>query len=341
MADLHLLGLFNNVDSAAEAIEKLHKQGVSDDNMTVISGIPYKPAALGRPHFHSRVSLISLGGAVLGLLGAAVLSIGLFLLYPLSVGGQPLVPIPPSLIVFFEVSMLGTMWAAFFGLLLLNGLPAFKQEPYDARITAGYIGVQVAGSNQQANLFEKMLVDAGAVEVKHQAIAPAIDKKFRLFWGGAAAALTVGLVVLLLFVYDVIKIPFPSNMVDQDSFGFEQGPRLAAPAAAVPVQGPDLIAGHPASRPVDSGADSIARGKEFFSLTCEMCHGTGGQGNGRIAPFFKPKPVDLTGSTAQALSDDDLFITITNGFGVMPSMAESLGVSERWDVINYVRSLKK
>jgi mono/diheme cytochrome c family protein len=341
MADLHLLGLFNNVDSAAEAIEMLHKQGISDDEITVISGIPYKPAVLGRPHFHSRLSLVSLGGTILGLLGAAVLSVGLFLLYPLSVGGQPLVPIPPSLIVFFEVSMLGTMWAAFFGLLLLNGLPAFKAEPYDARITAGYIGVQVSVSNRQTELFEKVLKETGAVEIKQQVIGPAIDKKFRLFWAAAGGVLTIGLVVLLLFVYDVLKIPFPSNMVEQDSFGFEQGPRLAAPAAAVPVQGPDLISGHPASHPADVGADSAQRGKAFYTITCEMCHGTSGQGNGRIAVFFKPKPADLTGSDIQALSDDEIFVVITNGFDVMPSMAESLGIAERWDVISYVRSMKK
>ena len=341
MADFHLLGLFNNVDSAADAIEELHKQGVTDDQITVISGIPYKADILGRPHFHSRISLLSLGGAILGILGAAFLTVGLFLLYPIIVGGQPLVPIPPSLIVFFEVAMLGTMWAAFFGLLWLNGLPAFKQEHYDVRITAGFIGVQAAVDNRQTDLFERIFKDSGVVELKKQAIGPVLDKKFRMFWGGAAGLLTVGLVVLMLFVYDVIKIPFPSNMVEQDSFGYEQGPRLAAPASAVPVQGPELIAGHPASQPKEASPDSLQRGKALYAMTCEMCHGSSGQGNGRLAGFFSPKPFDLTSSNVQNLQDDQLFVIITQGFGVMPGMAESLSPEERWDVINLVLTLKK
>jgi mono/diheme cytochrome c family protein len=341
MADFHLLGLFNNVDSAADAIEKLHKQGISDDLITVISGIPYKPEILGRPHFHSRIGLVSLGGAILGLLGASFLTVGLFLLYPIIVGGQPLVPIPPSLIVFFEIAMLGTMWSAFFGLLWLSGLPAFNKEPYDERITAGYIGVQMIANSRQTDLIERLFKESGAVDLKKQTIGPVIDRKFRMFWGGAAGLLTVGLVVIMLFVYDVIKIPFPSNMVEQDSFGYEQGPRLAAPASAVPIQGPELIAGHPASQPIAASPDSLQRGAVLYAMTCEMCHGSSGQGNGRIAAFFSPKPFDLTSSNVQKLSEDELFVVITQGFGVMPGMAESLSPEERWDVINHIRTLAK
>ena len=65
MADIHLLGLFNNVEAAADAIAGLHKLGVSDEKILVLSGSPYKPEMLGRPHHHGKVSLAALGGAVL------------------------------------------------------------------------------------------------------------------------------------------------------------------------------------------------------------------------------------------------------------------------------------
>jgi mono/diheme cytochrome c family protein len=341
MADIHLLGLFNNLEAAADAIDRLHKQGTGDEKILVLSGSPYKPEMLGRPHYHGKVGLASLGGALLGMLLAAFLTVGIFLLYPLIQGGQPLIPIPPSLIVFFEVIMLGMMWAAFTSMLVLSGMPVFKAQPYDPRITEGYIGVQVTLDEKLSGQVEQAFNDAGTMGVKRQALAPAIDLNFRRFWGGGLAVLTIGAVITLLFFYDVLKINFPTNMNEQFSYGYEQGPRLAAPAESVPVQGPDLIAGEPASLPVPSSPNSLQRGKTLFGINCVMCHGAGGTGNGAVGAFFNPKPFNLTSSAVQNLQDNELFLVITQGFGVMPPAAENLSPEERWDVINYVRTLKK
>ena len=341
MADMHLLGLFNNVEAAADAIDRLHKQGVSDEKIVVLSGSPYKPEMLGRPHHHGKVGLASLGGAVLGVLLAAFLTAGIYLLYPLFQGGQPLIPIPPSLIVFFEVTMLGTMWTSFFAMLVLSGMPAFKAQPYDPRITEGHIGVQVTLDEKSGDQVEEAFKGAGTVEVKRETLAPVIDVKFRRFWGGVLGLLTIGAVISLLFFYDVLKIDFPTNMTEQFSYGYEQGPRLAAPDSSVPVQGPALIAGEPASLPVPSSPDSLQRGKTLFGYNCAMCHGVTGVGNGAVGAFFTPKPFDLTGSTVQGLQSDEVFVVISQGFGVMPPFAENLSAEERWDVINYVHSLKK
>jgi S-disulfanyl-L-cysteine oxidoreductase SoxD len=341
MADLHLLGLFNNVDPAAEAIDRLHKLGVSDEQINVMSGAPYSAEVLGRPHMQSRVGCAATMGAITGVGAATFLTIGLFLLYPIIQGGQPLVPVPPSLIVFFEVTMLGTMWASFFGLLVLSKFPVTKDVPYDPRITSGYIGVEVLADEKKANDIEKLFNDSGAVSVKRTPLPAAIDRNFRLFWATVGGALTVAVVVLGLFVYQVIPLNFPSNMVDQDSFGYEQGPRLAAPADAVPIQGPALIAGQPASLPVPSSATSVARGKTLFNIYCMLCHGETGEGNGNLRTFFNPQPANLTSATIQKLEDAQIFLVITNGFGPMPPLYEHLSPTERWDVINYVRTLKK
>ena len=82
MADIHLLGLFNNVDAAADAIDRLHRLDVKDEKIQILSGAPINPHMLGRPHYHGKVGLASLGGAILGMLLAAFLTIGIFLLYP-------------------------------------------------------------------------------------------------------------------------------------------------------------------------------------------------------------------------------------------------------------------
>ncbi len=44
-----LLAVFEDIEPAADAIEKLHELGVNDDEMNVISGIPVRPSILDRP----------------------------------------------------------------------------------------------------------------------------------------------------------------------------------------------------------------------------------------------------------------------------------------------------
>lgn len=340
MADKYLLALYNNVDAASNAIADLRQMGFSDAQMAVLTGSPYEHEMLGRPRTRSRLGCGALSGAALGVVTAAFLTAGIWLLYPLIQGGQPLIPIPPSLIVFFEVTMLGAMWASFFGLLWLSRLPSDdRKAPYDPRITEGYIGVQVYSDEDRIDDVEKALKHAGSVDVVQA--GPATDPLFKRFWGGVAASLVVLTVILGLFVYNILRIDFPSNMVNQDSFAFEQGPRLAAPTNAVPVQGPDLINQRPASQPIPASTDSLQRGKVLFGINCEMCHGATGVGNGVVGAFFTPKPFDLTSSTVQTLTDNQIYLIITQGTGVMPPIYENLSPQDRWDVINYVRTLAK
>jgi hypothetical protein len=53
------------------------------------------------------------------------------------------------------------------------------------------------------------------------------------------------------------------------------------------------------------------------------------------------KPADLTGPVVRALSDGAIFLTISNGkLPFMVPMNENLTVRERWDVVNYLRTLQ-
>jgi mono/diheme cytochrome c family protein len=167
------------------------------------------------------------------------------------------------------------------------------------------------------------------------------DPGHRSFWLSLLGIVIVLGAVTTLLAYDIIPLSFPTQMENQVSIAYEQAPRLAAPAAAVPVQGPVLLAGQPASEPVTVSPDSLQRGKVLFGITCIICHGERGAGNGKLSGFFQPKPADLSSAPIQSLSESSIFLAITEGLGVMPSLAENLGVQDRWDVINYVRSLKK
>src|SRR5688572_25229972 len=154
------------------------------------------------------------------------------------------------------------------------------------------------------------------------------------------AAAGLAFAVLLLFTYDIIKIEWPSFMEIQPSYRPMENP-LPVPERSIPIEGPITIPGMGApENPMEADEASITRGSELFEINCRMCHGQTAEGNGPIAPFLANRPANLTSPVVQSKSDGSIFLTITNGVeGKMPPLNENLIVSERWDLVNYLRTL--
>ncbi len=162
----------------------------------------------------------------------------------------------------------------------------------------------------------------------------------RLLILGAVVALFLG--GGLFFTMDVIKFEWLSFMEVQPSYRPMEEP-LPLPARAVPVEGAAYIPGMGAPvNPVEADEVSLTRGKMLYDVHCALCHGAEGRGDGVIAAFLQErKPADLTADSVQTKSDGALFLVISNGTeGGMPALNENLTVRERWDVVNYVRTLK-
>jgi mono/diheme cytochrome c family protein len=171
---------------------------------------------------------------------------------------------------------------------------------------------------------------------------------------GVFAVLAVLGGLLMLFSFDIFKIQWVSFMGIQPSYGSMENP-LPVPAKSIPVEGPAYIPGLGSPvNPVPADEVSVTRGAEIFALNCKMCHGDG-TGNGTVAGFLvKKKPADLTSALIQNKDDGTLFLSISNGIfnpdnslfpdvhfsGTMPPMNENLTVRDRWDVINFIRTLK-
>ena len=101
--------------------------------------------------------------------------------------------------------------------------------------------------------------------------------------------------------------------------------------------------------PTTATPESIAKGKELYMEhmkgNCVFCHGETGAGNEAniAAGKLRRKPADLTNKERMtAQTDGELFWKITKGIqGIMPAGEKRMTEEERWNVVNYVRTLSK
>jgi len=159
---------------------------------------------------------------------------------------------------------------------------------------------------------------------------------------GVFAVLAVLVGLLMIFAFDVVKIQWVSFMGIQPSYKQMENP-LPPPGRSIPIEGPITIPGMGApENPTPADDASVTRGAELFSVHCAQCHGAAADGLGPVAVFLmKYKPANLTTDVAQSKSDGSMFLTISNGIdGRMPALNENLTTTERWDVVNFLRSLK-
>jgi hypothetical protein len=164
MPDVIHLALFkeNDVDRASQAVSHLHEMGISDRNISVISGVPYSDKVLGRPMVWTRIPLIALSGAGLGFIAGLTLSFGTPYLYPVLVGNQPLYAIPTSIVVIFELTMLGLLISTFIGVFVETISPTFGPKGYNPKISDGYIGVLFNCPSRASDRLKAGLVELGA-----------------------------------------------------------------------------------------------------------------------------------------------------------------------------------
>jgi hypothetical protein len=140
-ANTHL-AIFNEIDPAAEAIHRLRELGIHDDQMNIISGLPYTSEMLGRPKTRTMIPVFAVIGFIGGFLVSLLLNIGSVMQYPLIVGGLPLFPIPTTIVVTFEMSMLGLLIFTFLGVIWECAFPSFGKVVYRKDVSDGKIAIE-------------------------------------------------------------------------------------------------------------------------------------------------------------------------------------------------------
>lgn len=92
--------------------------------------------------------------------------------------------------------------------------------------------------------------------------------------------------------------------------------------------------------PVRATRASIAAGRKIFAARCAGCHGHRGRGDGVDAPELSVRPAVLSSGEVQEQSDCALWWKITFGKRPMPGYGLRLSIKDRWDLVNYLRTLR-
>jgi mono/diheme cytochrome c family protein len=91
--------------------------------------------------------------------------------------------------------------------------------------------------------------------------------------------------------------------------------------------------------PVAVSESSLAAGQKIYLKRCLACHGTTGNGDGPNAADLGIHPAKLSDPVIRAETDGALFWKITVGKKPMPNYGSRLSPTDRWNVINYLRTL--
>ena len=160
-------------------------------------------------------------------------------------------------------------------------------------------------------------------------------------------ALLALLAMLALTPSLALAWPWSRDMTNQISVKPQSGTEAIRPfpARSIPMEGTqtslrvhDKEQAQTLSNPTPPSAASVGRGRKLFQIYCVACHGESGTGDGPVGAKLMLKPFDLTADRVQKeVAVGYIFGYLSFGGAIMPSYANDLYPSERWDVINYLR----
>lgn len=163
---MELLGIFQTVDEAALAVDKLLSIGCTARQITSVTSVPYPEGVLVDNPQPSWFHWMALGGGLLGACAGFLLAAGTAWLYPLQTGDKPIIALFTTGIITYEFMMLCAMLGTMLGMFLEMGLPDLNHRAYDPEIANGLIGISVNVSDDElCERAEAALNTAGALRI--------------------------------------------------------------------------------------------------------------------------------------------------------------------------------
>ena len=123
------------------------------------------------------------------------------------------------------------------------------------------------------------------------------------------------------------------------TFTYSAGSAVAADSMAEKWLSPAPNAAK--KNPVAATPASVAAGHKIYLKTCMMCHGKTGEADGPAVIELNIHPAKLSDPELATQSDGALFWKITTGKKPMPGYGKRLSDTDRWNLVNYIRSIPK
>ena len=92
---------------------------------------------------------------------------------------------------------------------------------------------------------------------------------------------------------------------------------------------------------VKTSPASVQAGDALYKKHCASCHGKTGLGDGTKAKTLDTFPGDFSSADFQGQTDGTLFYQIKMGRNDMPKYDKKIEDADMWNIVNYLRTLKK
>jgi mono/diheme cytochrome c family protein len=88
-------------------------------------------------------------------------------------------------------------------------------------------------------------------------------------------------------------------------------------------------------------AANMARGRERYTISCAVCHGGVGDGQGITSKYGLTGVASYQTDRLRQMNDGEIFNTISNGKGQMLGYGYNIAIDDRWRIIMYIRALQR
>lgn len=324
---------------------------------------------------------IVLGGGLTGCGGALLLQWWTNAFdYEFLISGKPFWSIPANIPITFELTVLLSAFAAFFGMLGLNKLPhpahALDHVKRFARASQDrfYVLVQASDPLFDEKDTHQLLEATGALAVEtvpEDTSTPAeLPRGILYFMLILTAAATVPFSLAALAresKSDQTRIHIIPDMDWQPKYKaqrpnpfFEDDREIRPQIEGTIARGEldqddhfyrgkvDNTWARTFPAQIEINEQTMNRGQERFGIYCSPCHGQAGEGNGMVSKRAEAlkegtwvPPSNITEERLHYMPVGELFNTITHGIRNMPGYGRQIPPEDRWAILLYVRALQR
>ena len=158
-----IYGLFSTPELAQQAVDGLKAAGITEQQITVQSSEPLEEYEFGARDRETVMPWIAVLGAAIGLAAGYFLTSITQQAWPVVTGGMPIVTNWSNLIIIFELTMLGAVFASVLTLVVSAKIPRRLPKFYDREVSNGKILIGVANPRDVERVERALRASSGGV----------------------------------------------------------------------------------------------------------------------------------------------------------------------------------